>query len=476
MGEVYKAQDLRLQRLVALKLMLEEAKQNDHSKQRFVREARAASALNHPNIATVYEIDEVERNGSLYSFIVMEFVEGRTLKDYADQLTISEVLDIVMQIADGLAEAHGRGIVHRDIKPSNVMIKEGRKVKLLDFGVAKYQPARNDNAITESLYQSEALMTAPGIVIGTFAYMSPEQALGNDVDQRGDIFALGVMFYEMLAGRHPFDGRTTLALVDSILHEEPRPLFAFNPQVTPELDAICRRMLAKDREQRYQSAAEVLRDLEKVRRGVKTASVGDPYQTSRALPVGESDPTGGSRFATGTPSGKSLAVMNFANITKNEADDWLGVGIAETVTADLKSIEGLSVIGRERIHEVTRRMNITAGADFDNTLATTIGREVAARWIIVGGYQRVGEMVRITARFVDVATGEVERTVKIDGPMSQIFELQDKIVYELSHGLDFSGEKRRARRDRETRDLSHRGLRELYSWNDRAQSVEPRGN
>ncbi len=141
MGEVYKAQDLRLQRLVALKLMLEEAKQNDNSKQRFVREARAASALNHPNIATVYEIDEVERNGSLYSFIVMEFVEGRTLKDFADQLTINEVLDIVMQIADGLAEAHGRGIVHRDIKPSNVMIKEGRKVKLLDFGVAKV-PAR----------------------------------------------------------------------------------------------------------------------------------------------------------------------------------------------------------------------------------------------------------------------------------------------------------------------------------------------
>ncbi len=277
-------------------------------------------------------------------------------------------------------------------------------------------------------------------MIGTFAYMSPEQALGNDVDQRGDIFALGVMFYEMLAGRHPFDGRTTLALVDSILHEEPRPIFAFNPQVTPELDAICRRMLAKDREQRYQSVAEVLRDLEKVRRGITTASVGDPYKTSRALPIGESDPTGGRRVATGTPSGnqQDLAVMNFANITKNDADDWLGVGIAETVTADLKTIEGISVIGRERIHEVTRRMNITAGADFDNTLATTIGREVAARWIIIGGYQRVGEVVRITARFVDVATGEVERTVKIDGPMSQIFDLQDKIVYELSHGLDFA--------------------------------------
>ena len=173
MGEVYKAEDLRLQRLVALKLMLEEAKQTDHSKQRFVREARAASALNHPNIATVYEIDEVERDGSLYSFIVMEFVEGRTLKDFADQMTIAEVLDIVMQITDGLAEAHARGIVHRDIKPSNVMLNQGRRVKLLDFGVAKFQPVRTENAITESLHQSEILKTQPGVVIGTFAYMSP---------------------------------------------------------------------------------------------------------------------------------------------------------------------------------------------------------------------------------------------------------------------------------------------------------------
>ncbi len=291
MGEVYKAQDLRLQRLVALKLMLEEAK-TDHSKQRFVREARAASALNHPNIATVYEIDEIEREGSLYSFIVMEFVEGRTLKDYADQLAIGEVIDIVMQIAEGLAEAHARGIVHRDIKPSNVMLNEGRRVKLLDFGVAKYQPARNDDAITESLSQSDVLMTTPGLVIGTFAYMSPEQALGKDVDQRGDIFSLGVMFYELLAGRHPFDGRTTLALVDSILHEEPRPLSVFNPKVTPELEAICRRMLAKDREQRYPTAGDVLRDLEKVKRGL-TTNEGDPYLTSKALPIRESDSTGG---------------------------------------------------------------------------------------------------------------------------------------------------------------------------------------
>jgi serine/threonine protein kinase/tetratricopeptide (TPR) repeat protein len=435
MGEVYKAEDLRLQRLVALKLMLEEA-QTNNSKQRFVREARAASALNHPNIATVYEIDEVEREGSLYSFIAMEYVEGRTLKDFTERFTIGEAVDIAMQIAAGLAEAHARGIVHRDIKPSNVMLNGARRVKLLDFGVAKYQPVRSDNAITESLYQSDILKTAPGLVIGTFAYMSPEQALGHDVDQRGDIFSLGVLFYELLAGRHPFDGRTTLALVDSILHADPRPLLSFNSQVTPEVEAISRRMLAKDREQRYPTAADVLRDLEKVKRDI-TANEADPYQTSRALPTGGSDPSGGGRFTSGTVSGKSLAVMNFANITKDDSDDWLGVGIAETVTADLKRIEGISVIGRERVYEVTRRLNISTGADFDTTLATTIGREVAARWIICGGYQRVGETVRITARYVDVTTGEVVRTVKIDGPMSEIFKLQDKIVYELSRGLDF---------------------------------------
>ncbi len=436
MGAVYKAEDLKLRRAVALKLMLDESHDNETSKSRFLREAQAASSLNHPNIATIYEIDEVERDGARFNFIVMEFVDGRTLKQQVGRLSIGESIDIVMQIADALAAAHEHGIVHRDVKPSNVMINEGHRVKMLDFGVAKFQPFQRTDEATASLYHTDVMKTTPGMVIGTFAYMSPEQALGLDVDQRSDIFSVGVLFYELLAGHLPFDGRTTLAMVDAILHSSPAPLISANVGVSPELEAVCLQMLAKDREHRYPTLRDVYRDLERIRREMSTQDPEDPFQTSISGSGLTATPLVPTHSLSGR-TGKSLAVMTFANVTQSEADDWLGVGIAETVTADLKNIEGLTVIGRERVFEVLRRLGVAKSNEFDPVFATQVGREVGARWIICGGYQRLSEMVRITARFVDVETGEVMRTVKIDGQISSIFELQDKIVDELSLGLDF---------------------------------------
>ncbi|MEP7273299.1 MAG: protein kinase [Acidobacteriota bacterium] len=439
MGAVYKAEDLKLHRPVALKLMLDGSMDKETSKSRFLREARAASSLNHPNIATIYEIDEVERDGTRYNFIVMEYVDGRTLRQQVGRFGIGESIDIAMQIADALAEAHEHGIVHRDVKPTNIMLNEGNRVKMLDFGVAKFHPSPMPDENTASLYQTDIMKTAPGMVIGTFAYMSPEQALGLDVDQRSDIFSMGVLFYELLAGRLPFDGRTTLAMMDAILHSSPIPLASANAGVSPELEALCLQMLAKDREHRYQTLRDVHRDLAQIRREMSTAERVDPFQTQisgsgsgaiAAPPI----PT----VSLSGRTGKSLAVMTFANVTQNEADDWLGVGIAETVTADLKNIEGLTVIGRERVFESLRRLGVEKSNEFDPVFATQVGREVGARWIISGGYQRLAEMVRITARFVDVETGEVMRTVKIDGEITHIFELQDKIVDELSQGLDFT--------------------------------------
>ena len=489
MGEVYKAEDLKLHRPVALKLMLAEAQENELARQRFLREARAASSLNHPNIATIYEIDEVERNGARYSFIVMEYVAGRTLKDQSN-FDLAEAVDIVLQIADALGEAHERGVVHRDVKPSNVMVDEDRRVKMLDFGVAKFQPTPLTTQVTESLYSTDLMKTAPGIVVGTFAYMSPEQALGQEVDGRSDIFSLGVLFYELLTGRLPFEGRTTLALVDAILHSDPPPIISLNARVSPELEMICLHMLAKDRERRYHSLREVVSDLERIRREISTVEGVDPFRTSIG---GSSEPAGtGGPFSLSSRMGKSLAVMNFANITQGEADNWLGVGIAETVTADLKNIEGLTIIGRERVHEVLRRRNVEQASEMDTGFATLVGRDVGARWIISGGYQRLGEMLRITARFVEVETGEVIRTVKIDGEMSQIFELQDKIVYELSQGLDFnlnSGEREVIAKDEtnvieayETftkgmialRSMSHEAIDNALGLFERAIELDPR--
>jgi non-specific serine/threonine protein kinase len=444
MGEVYKAEDLKLHRHVALKMMLQNSGDNPQTRARFLREAQASSALNHPNIVTIYEIDEIERAGERYSFIVMEYVPGRTVKDIAGACSLEEAMEITIQIADALAEAHERGIVHRDIKPSNVIITDKHRVKVLDFGVAKYEPPPFEDDETASLYATEIVKTIPGAVIGTFAYMSPEQALGKEVDNRSDIFSLGVLAYEIITGRLPFSGSSPLAIVDAIIHAEPQPLARYS-QAPAELETIIRRMIEKSPDLRYRSLREVRADLEAVRREVATQILSLPapfagYETNVNYATQALTPSSGS-FGTRSIShraGKSVAVLRFSNVTRNPEDDWLGVGIAETVTADLKNIEGMTVIGRELVYEVLRRWSAENQSGFDEKFATRVGQEVGARWIIGGGYQRIGEMLRVTARFVEVATGEVIKTVKIDGRMGEVFELQDKIVYELCRDLDLS--------------------------------------
>ncbi|MBS1786227.1 MAG: protein kinase [Acidobacteria bacterium] len=442
MGEVYKAEDTRLHRHVALKLLLDQYdKDDDQRKQmraRFLREAQAASALNHPNIATIYEIDEIMREGERYSFIVMEYVPGHTLKQAATNLLVPETLEVILQIADALAEAHDRGIVHRDIKPSNVIVSEHHRVKLLDFGVAKYNPLPlfSEDADTASLLQTEILKTQPGMVLGTYAYMSPEQALGREVDGRSDLFSLGVVFYELLAGRLPFTGASMPATIDAILHAEPLAISQFNTKVSPDLERIIHWMLEKDPSRRYRTMRLLMDDLRAVKDGLPLPTYS--YETNVGFATQAMEAQGHRLNTAGHRTGKSIAVMSFINVTQNPADEWLGSGIAETVTADLKKIEGLSVIGRERVFESLRRLGVDAEIEYDTTMATSVGREVGARWILTGGYQKIGEMLRITARVVEVESGEVQRTVKIDGLMKDIFELQDKIVYELSRDLDLS--------------------------------------
>jgi non-specific serine/threonine protein kinase len=465
MGEVYQAEDTRLRRLVALKMMLDDGDQNAQARMRFLREAQASSALNHPNIVTIYEIDEVERDGERYCFIVMEYVEGRTLKEVAGDRSMEESVDIVMQISDALAQAHERGIVHRDIKPSNLIVTPQNRVKVLDFGVAKfdleplpYAPYGEDGE-TASLFSTEIIRTTPGAVIGTFAYMSPEQALAKEVDHRSDIFSLGVVAYEVIAGHPAFTGNSSLAIVDAILHSDPPPMARFNLQTPPELEAVVRRMIEKSPELRYQSLRDVHADLDILKREIATRlRSGSAYETNvgyttRASPYQSGARSGSSAFAA-QPfiplAEKSVAVLRFNNVTKSPEDDWLGVGIAETVTADLKNVDGITVIGREVIYEALRRWKAENQADFDEKFATRVGREVGARWIIGGGYQRLGEMLRITARAVEVATGEVLKAVKIDGRMSEVFELQDKIVYDLSRNLDLDSGKLKGVAIRET--------------------------
>lgn len=456
MGEVYKAEDTRLHRPVALKVMLAGLHHNEEARRRFLREARAASSLNHPNIATIYEIDEFERDGEQHSFIAMEYVQGKTLNEYARARALSVVqkLEIIEQIADALAEAHRHGIVHRDIKSSNLLMTDHGRAKVLDFGLARLVQLPETAGDTVSEWRTEMHQTLPGRVMGTLAFMSPEQMLGREVDHRSDIFSLGIVAYELLTGRLPFDGRTSLAMADSILHAVPPAFAPGNDQLMPELERIVRRMLEKDRERRYQRLREVIAEINAVRFQIANPLSGtlhlplfdagfdpfrtsvDPYQTSPGFSAPVSSALSPGTRTLNARSGKSIAVLNFVNITRNPDDDWLGTGMAETVTADLKNIEGVLVIGRELIYEVMRHLSADRRSDFDEKFATQVGREVGARYILGGGFQRLGDLLRITARVVAVETGEVISTVKLDGRLSDLFDLQDKIVYELSYNLN----------------------------------------
>jgi serine/threonine protein kinase/tetratricopeptide (TPR) repeat protein len=412
MGEVYRADDLRLGRPVAMKFLPPSLQDDAESRARLLNEARAASMLRSPNIAVTFDIGE---SGGR-DFIVMEYVEGELLSSRVAKgpLPVREAVEAGIQIADALDEAHTRGIIHRDIKSGNVMRTERGLVKVLDFGLAKFIAGKAAADVTR------AQMTMAGTVVGTVSYMAPEQALGKTVDARSDLFSLGVVLFELLSGRVPFAGTTPTEIIDRILHEEAPRVSRYTAGVPDALDAIVARALEKSPEFRYQSAREMYNDL----RSVAAALELQPRRTARMS-------AGVQRRVE-----SSVAVMTFANITREPSDDWIGAGIAETVSSDLKNVHGLTVIGRARVYDALR--NLSTDAHLNDSLAIDIGRRLGATWVVVGGYQRSGPMLRITANFVDVATGELRGTVKVDGKIEDIFALQDRIVYELSQGLNLA--------------------------------------
>ena len=416
MGEVYLAEDVRLGRPVALKFLPTALKADPDSRARLLNEARAASLLRSPNIAVTYDIGE--NSGS--DFIVMEYVEGELLSARAAKgpLPIRDVVEVGLQVSEALDEAHSRGIVHRDIKSANLIRTARGLIKVLDFGLAKFlgPGAPREDGLTQ------AQMTIAGTVVGTVSYMAPEQALGHAIDHRADLFSLGIVLYELATGRMPFAGSSPTEIIDRILHDTPVPPSRLDAAIPASFDAVVARALEKSPTFRYQSARALQIDLRQVAHeldeaAVRASSMRSSVQPPRAASV-ES----------------SVAVMTFANITREPSDDWIGTGIAETVSSDLKNVHGLTVIGRARVYDALR--NLSSDTSLDESLAIDIGRRLGATWVVVGGFQKIGELVRITAHFVDVATGAIKRTVKVDGRIGEIFALQDKIVYELSQGLN----------------------------------------
>src|SRR6266404_7629751 len=356
MGEVYLAEDTRLGRKVAIKLLPQHALSDAHSQKRLVREARAAAGLDHPNICSIHEVGE--QNGQ--TFIVMQNIEGETLTSriHKKPLELKELLDVAVQVADALAEAHTRGIIHRDIKPQNIMITARGQAKVMDFGLAK--EVRETNQL-ESDAETLGLLTAPGMIVGTVPYMSPEQVRGEGADARGDIFSFGTLLYEMLSGRRPFIAENPASTISAILTKEPPPLARYAADVPMELERIVRKCLEKNRERRYQTMRDLVIDLENVRE-YGTARTPDALDESGFLLRGAPP--------TQNPEIRSLAVLPMANLSGDPAQEYFADGMTETLIAGLAKVGELRVISRTSVMQykgthkplpqIARELNVDA--------------------------------------------------------------------------------------------------------------------
>ncbi len=420
MGEVYLAQDTRLDRRVALKILPADFATDSDRLARFIREAKSASALNHPNIITVYDIGET---GGMH-FIAYEFIDGTTLREFAKStaFTLASALEVGIQVASALVEAHRAGIVHRDLKPDNVMIRATGLVKLLDFGIARLSAPTEPGDTSATAIHGQ---TQSGMFIGTPQFMSPEQARGTDVNHQTDIFSFGVVLYEMLSGVSPFAGDTITDVVVAVLTREPARL----TDVPPKLADIVTKALQKDRSRRYQTATELLQDLTEVQQEIDgyhrrgpASSLQHAQAATRAL---QADTPAIAGPGSAVRQAKSVAVLPFANMSADEDDEHFCDGLAEELLNALSKIDALKVAAR------------TSAFSFKGKSADvgTIARTLGVSNVLEGSIRRSGNRLRISVQLINAADGYQVWSERYDREMRDIFALQDDITLAVVEAL-----------------------------------------
>jgi serine/threonine protein kinase/Tfp pilus assembly protein PilF len=433
MGVVYKAQDTKLDRIVALKFLSKHLLCDQEAKMRFTQEAKAASALDHQNIATIYEIDEAEDK----SFISMAYVEGKSIKEIIreKQLSIEEILGIALQIAEGMSAAHKKDIVHRDIKSDNIMLTDEGVVKIMDFGLAKLQGVTG--------------LTKTGTTLGTMQYMSPEQAQGIEADERSDIFSFGVVLYEIITGQLPFKGEREAAIIYSIVNETPEPLARYKADVPEGLQRVVEKAMEKNTEVRYQHVEDLGADLRRLKTELETGATKTPVTKVKPPP--------------------SIAVLPFADMSPQRDQEYFCDGMTEELINALTKIEKLQVASRTSAFQFKGRAR-----DIHE-----IGRKLKVQTVLEGSVRKAGKRLRITAQLVNVADGYHLWSEKYDRDMEDVFAIQDEISLAIVSKLKvrFLGQEkaRLEKRYTDSPEAYNLYLKGRYFWNNRTKEGLQRG-